>query len=162
MRRSDLFRVSSGREAESLPTRRDVVITFFPQAEVQFMGLAHTDRQRLVMALARIQAGVLDERRLQDLPDVDVYQKENGLYVLRWSADGRALFRIEYRADSDSDIRLNISAINRKKIDIEPVDLDEVQPLESFSQERLSADSLARSASRTRRRAGFGTDLGPN
>jgi hypothetical protein len=91
----------------------DVEITFSPRAFNQLSELS-TDEQILVETMfERLHNSLREGRNFTDLPNGSIDLKSNGMYLLRWSDDGRAMFRVEYQPNRGS--RIAISMINKKK-----------------------------------------------
>ena len=97
----------------SLPPRRSIVhVELSRSALTRYEEMPEDDQLMFDSALDRLRNSVVNRQDFQDLAGT-VDSKKNGIFLLRWSDIGRALFRVRYIGDEGA--LIDLYTIDSKK-----------------------------------------------
>jgi hypothetical protein len=92
---------STIREAESFPDRRRPAAEFTARAHDQFGRLSGSEQQLLLSMLDRVSNRLRRGLAFETWREVSIDRKSDDDYLLRWSRDGRAVFRLRHDPNNE-------------------------------------------------------------
>jgi hypothetical protein len=110
---------STIREAEAKD--RDVDFVFTSESARQYNQLSGGEQDQFRRALLPAYQALMNGRVLDDWPDDSIDRLKEGLYLLRWSSDGRATLRLNYDPADEYDATVTVLKLTRKSSTAESV-----------------------------------------
>lgn len=106
---------STIREAEAIPDKAQIDFKLVGKARETYSELSESEESDFIGALLTIQRKLLSGEAVEDAPTVVRAGKKDNTYLLRWSAIGRAMLRLEYESDHELPVTVLITDIGKKK-----------------------------------------------